>query len=43
VLIFNTKIILKNTKKNSLFVFNLVKNKEIDCLNKKNIYIYIYK
>jgi len=35
--IFNIKIIFKNTKKNSLFAFNLVKNKEINILNNKNI------
>jgi len=35
--IFNTKIIFKNTRKNSLFVFNLIKNKEINILNNENI------
>ncbi len=34
---FNIEIILKNTKENSLFALNLVKNKEIDILSNENI------
>ncbi len=34
---FNIKIILKNTRKNFLFAFNLMKNKEIDILSDEDI------
>lgn len=37
VLMFNTKIILKNTRKNSLFALNLVKNEEINILSNETI------
>ncbi len=37
ILMFNIETILKNTRENSLFAPNLVKNKEINILSNENI------